>query len=387
MPQTVTSSYVQQSLTPYKWADRVIREDYNVAANQVIPQGGVCAQTTGANTDEVWSVVGSSAVGTFKLIVGNALQQVTTAINPASLTAAAFQSALNAAFQALCPSGPSTGYVTVTGSAWSSGGSGTFTVTFNNGTANTGILSNNPQTLPTVVAPVTSGSVAVTETTKGINNSALVNYNNAVIAAPTTGPTVAGAGSGSSFAAGAYEVAVTYANSLGVETAASYGTEVTLTAGQNISVTSITGLGSYVAKVNVYVDGLRAASVAPSSGATGTISITAPPSASAAAPPSAEFAANNPSYQATDGSQIPVGFAWYAMAAAPNGVITFGASAPSGNEYKPNWYSGNCANSGAFNCANLSVGGAAGVDQNTVNTLGRLLRGSISTGVILAYGP
>ena len=387
MPTGISQNFSQLALNPYKWGERVLREAYDVAANVSIPMGGIVAQLTGANTDDVQTISNTATGGTFTIAVGNTVVSQTPALACTTLTAAQLQAALNAAYAALCPGGPTTGYVTVTTTTPFSSGAGALVVTFNSGTAHTGRLSNNAQTLMVINnGGAIGGSVTVVHTTVGINNGAATNYNNLTITAPSTAPTLAGSGSSGTIGAGSYEIAYTYANSLGVETAVSDGAEVTITIAQSIVVTSITGLGSYVAKVNFYMDGFRVASVTPTSGATGTVTISAPPAAGAPSAPSAEFAANNLPFQATDGSQIPVGAAWYQMTTGPDGQVTFGSALATGNEYKPQWFSTPVAISGYFPCANLFIGGVAGIDQNTATTLGRLFSGSLSTGVTVFYG-
>jgi hypothetical protein len=380
MPTAVTSAYQQASLTPYKWQNRVNLEDYQVGANLVIPQGGIVAAFTGANTDDVQTLSNTATGGTFTLTVGNALTSATAALACTTLTAAQLQTALNAAYAALCPSAGTTGFVTVTGGPFTSGG-GTLTVTYNNGTAKTGPLSSNPQTLMVINnGNATGGSVTIAHTTTGIANGALTNYNGTQVANPTTAPTLTATGAGGTIGAGTYAVTYTKVTAAG-ESLPSYAAVVTLTAAQSIQVTSITGLEASVTKVNFYINNVFALQNTPSNGATGTVTISAFASSAGKAAPTVSTAFVN-----SDGSQSPVGAAWYAMASAPNGAITFGASAPSGNEYRPNLYTGNTAISGYFLCANLVTAGAAGVDQNTVTQLGRLIVPGLTTGVLQIQG-
>lgn len=380
MPTAITSAYSQASLTPYKWQNRVQLEDYQVAANTVIPQGGIVAAFTGASADDVQTLTNTATGGTFTLTVGNALTSTTAALACTTLTAAQLQTALNAAYASLCPGAGTTGFITVTGGPFTSGG-GTLTVTYNNGTAKTGPLSANPQTLMVVNnGNATGGSVTIAHTTVGVNNGAITNYVGTQVANPTTAPTLTATGAGGTIGAGTYAVTYTKVTAAG-ESLPSYPAFVTLTSAQSIQVTSITGLENSVTYINVYINNVFAYQKSVTSNASGTITVSAAPSSAGKSAPLVSTAFVN-----NDGSQIPVGAAWYAMASAPNGAITFGGTSPAGNEYRPNWYTGNTAISGYFSCANLVTAGAAGVDQNTVNTLGRLIVPGLTTGVLVITG-
>ncbi len=381
MPTSLTSQYVQASLTPYKWAQKVLLEDYQVAANAVIVQGGIVAMLTGANTDDVQTLTNTATGGTFQITVGNALTSVTANLTCTTLTAAQLQTALNAAYAALCPGVGTTGFVTVTTTTPFSSGAGALVVTFNNGTAHTGPLSNNPQTLMVINnTAATGGSVTVAHTTTGINSGAITNYINTIVADPTAAPSLTGGGSDGTFDVGAQTVAYTYVTAAGESrTGAEAG--ITLTSTQHIAVATINSIPTGVVSLNFYVNGYLAVNKTVSAGSVTGFNILAPAATTSPIPPKVSTA-----YLNGDGSQVPIGAAWYGMASAPNGVITFGAPTPSGNEYRPNLYTGNAAIAGYFQCANLFIGGVSGVDQNTVSTLGRLTAPSLTTGVLLITG-
>jgi hypothetical protein len=372
MPLGFAETYYQSTVIASQWEQDTRMFDFPVAANQVIPEWGIVAQQTGASTDDVQTLSNTATGGTFLLTVGNALTKATSALACTTLTAAQLQAALNAAFATLCPGGPSTGYVAVTGGPFTAG-AGSLTVTFNSGVANTGLLASNNQTLMVVNnGNATGGSVTVAHTTVGVNQGGLVNYNGAIAAAPVTAPTLTATGTAGTIGAGTYEVAYTLVTGSG-ETTASDGAFVTLTATQSVQVTSITGLPSYVSGVNFYLDGAFVKTVAPTGGATGTVLISAAPSAGAKPVPSL-----NTAYQASDGSQIPVGIAWYAMASGPNGQITYGGSSPTGNSWSYPGFTGNVAVKGWYSAANINSNSVSPLDQNTISTLGRLVNGSLS---------
>lgn len=368
MPTSFTQTYTQTPLTPYKAGAMLLADDYPVAANQVIPPGGVVAQVTAASVTDVQTLTGTASGGTFTIQFGNALSYVTAAL-AYNATAAQVQAALQA-----LPNIDSGG-VTCTGGPL---GSGTVVCTF------AGKLASQPQPLMVINnGNATGGSISVAHTAQGVQQYSIVNYNSALVANPTTAATLsdsATAGTWSTATSSTWEVAYTYVTA-GGESLPSYAATIALaTALHSIGVSSITGIPAGVTAVNFYVNGLFAKQQAVTNNATGAVTITGPAAASAAVPPPAVSTA----YYYGDGSQIPIGVAKYKMATAPNGVITFGLT-PTGNEYQPNNYAGNVFVSGWFSCSTLSVGGAAGVDQNTVNKLGRLTRGSLTTGVLKIY--
>ena len=371
-PTLISSTWSQASLNCYKWNKSVKLDDFPVAANQVIPKGGTVACVTAATATDVQTLTLSTPVGNWFLTFGTALQYNTLATS-GYFSGAASAAVIQAALQALPNIGP--GGCTVTGA------STTRTITF------TGALASQPQPLMVLnTSALASGSITIAHTTQGVQNGSIVNYNGALTTSPTTAPTLTATGSAGTIGAGTFEVSYSFQTAfvdpttgLTGETVNSTGAFVTLTSAQSIQVTSITGIPSYVTAVQFYLAGLLVDSVVPSGGATGTVTISAAPSASAPGPRSV-----NTAYQASDGSAIPIGFAWYAYAAAPNGLITEGNTNPSGNEYGRTVSVGNVAIAGYFPCANINNG--AGPDQNTVNRLGRLYRGSLTTGVIVVTG-
>ena len=375
MPLVLTQTYTQTRLIPYKWPQFWIVEDFPVAGNQVVPQGGTVAVTQATTANDVQTLNASSATsGTFVITIPGAIQ-VNTAAIAWNATAAQIVAALNAAVQSL--NGCASASWTATGGPIN---------TTNVVLTAAGTILNQPLPLLTINnGNLVGGTVTVTHTTQGVQNGAIVNYNGTLVANPTTAATATATGSDGTWVAGDYTVTYTYVGpgskiyGTNGESAPAYETSVTISATNHIAIASITGIPAGVASVNVYVNGLFAKNQAVTSNATGAFTITGPASATGATPPPAVDGL----FVASDGSQIPCGFSIYAMATALTGLITFGGSTPTGNEYQPpNEFSGNVLIGGYVFVQNLVTNGSTGVDQNTVNTLGRLISGGLTSGVL-----
>lgn len=367
MPTKVTNSYTQASLNAYKFADLVRMDDFDVSANEVIALGAVVAQLTGVNANDVQTLTNTATGGTFTLTFGNTVTYTTTALTCTTLTAAQLQTAL----QALPNIGA--GNCTVTGGPFSSG-AGSLVVTFN------GALANNRQTLMVINnGSATGGSVTIAHTTTGNRQGAIVNYNGTLVANPTTAMTLGAAGADGTLAAGTYSLTYTKVTAAG-ESLPNYPATIAISATNHIAVTSITGMEASVTAVNVYINGVFAVQQAVASGATGGFNILAYSSGSGKAAPTVSTA-----YVNSNGSQIPIGAAWYPAASAPNGVITYGPVA-SGNEFQPSLYTVPVALQGYFKTGDLSINGVAGVDATTVAALGKLVRGTLTNGVLVITG-
>ena len=366
MPTTFSDRYSQASLVPYKWEDEVILDDYPVAANQVIALGNTVAVVTAATATDVQTLTNTGTGGTFTVQFGNAQVYTTTPLNCASCTAAQLQAAL----QALPNIG--SGGCTVSGGPFTSGG-GSLVVTF------AGALAGQPQPLLVINnSASTGGTVTVAHTTQGVQNGSLVNYVGTKVANPSAAPVPTVAGADGTLAVGSYSVTYTYVTAAG-ESLPSPAATIAVASTNHIAIASITSIPTGVVSVNVYLDGVFFKNQAVTSGATGGFNILAPASGAALTQPTVSTAFLN-----SDGSQIPIGFAWYAMAADTTGKITQGNSVPSGNPFGNIEYTGNVAIAGAFPCASLN--GGAGIDQVTADRLGRLISGSLATGYFMAVG-
>ena len=232
----------------------------NLPPSVSYPKGTILVMA-GANTNDVQVITigGSPTGGTFTITGTHAgITQVTSAL-AYNATAATVQTAL----QALSIFGPN---VTVSGSA-----GGPYTITFSGGLANTPMIALTAQ-----IAGLTGGSPTVSYThTVGQSSGTFTQYTGTTsVATPTTAPTLTATGSAGTIGAGTYVVQYTYVTQYG-ETQLSPGAPVTLTSAQSIQVTSITGLPTGVTNVNFYVDGDKVLSNTPTSGATGTVTISA----------------------------------------------------------------------------------------------------------------
>ena len=360
MPLQAYDTFSQLELTPAFYPLSVKRMPFAVAAGQQIARGAVVAQVTAASATDVQTLTGTASSGTFTIQVSAGGVSFVTAVLPALATAAQIQAAL----QALPNIGA--GGITCSGGPLATG---TVVCAF------AGSNVNQPQTLMVINGgALVGGSVTIAHTTTGVANGAVVNYNNAVNAAPAAAPTLSAAGSDGTLAVGAYSVAYTLVTGAGESTPSPQGT-IAVASTNHIGIASITGLDASVTAVNFYVNGLFAKQVVVVSNATGAVTIIAPAASSAVAPPTV-----NGAYKAVDGSQIPIGLAFLPMATDPAGRITFGATA-SGNAFGANRYAENVIIGGYFNTADLS-----GLDANAVAKLGRLVTGTTTSGVLVLSG-
>jgi hypothetical protein len=323
----------------------------NYPPNVVIPRGTLLAPVAGGSVNDVQTITlsGSLSGGQFTLAgTRDGLPQTTTGIgfNPTAVQ-------VQAALVALGIFGPN---LTVTGST-----GGPFTVTFNGGLAGTPI-----PTLVGNVGTLTGGTPAVTiaHTTTGQSGGTFAAYAGGPVAQPTVAPTVAGAGSGSSFGAGTYATSYTLVTALG-ETTPSPATFTTITAAQNLSVTSITGLAASVTAVNFYVNGVFAKTVAPSSGATGTVSITGASITAGGTPP----LVNGANAKATAVQRFDI-------ATDASGNITFGAAATGG------FWGETELSAAAWFTGDFATNDLVGLDANAIAGGLKLVSGTISSGIV-----
>ena len=359
MPTTSYDQFTQLELTPAIYEERLAKLVLPVAANQVIPRGGVVAQTTAASATDVQTLTGTATGGTFTITFGNATQYITSAL-PFNATAAQIQAAL----QALPNIGA--GGVVCSGGAL---GTSPVVCTF------AGALANQPQPLFVINnGGATGGSVTVAHTTQGVANGALVNYDGTKVANPTVAPSVSAAGADGTLAVGAYSVTYTYVTAAG-ESLPSPAATIAVASTNHITIASITSVPANVTSVNVYLNGTFYKNQTVTANATGAFNILAPAAGAGLESPNVSTA-----YNYSDGRQIPIGLAILPMAADPSGKITF-ASTPTGNSQGQIRYAAEIAIAGYFNTGDL-----AGLDANVVSILGRLVIGTTSAGILAVTG-
>lgn len=195
-------------------------------------------------------------------------------------------------------------------------------------------------------------------------------YDGTKVANPGAGPTLAESVGAGALGAGTYGVAFSYVNANG-ESLISPVASVTIGANKKIDVTAITPLPAGVASVNWYLTaagGTILQKIANNNGA--AFSINALPSAGAVLPP-----LTSTIIKATDGSGVAKAIAQYDIATDSDGKIFFGTSASS--EFGESHLTAPVFYSGYFNCADLT-----GLDAAAVASLGALVQGDISTGIL-----
>lgn len=245
--------------------------------------------------------------------------------------------------------------VAVTGSA-----GGPWTVTFSVQLAG----------VPIPLMTVSAGSIAHTTTGRSIGT--YVAYDGTKLT-PSTAPTVAGNGSGSSFAAGTYAVSYTYVTAHG-ESTPSPATMVTATAAQNLRVSALTSLSTAITAVNYYVNGVWAKQTVPSSGTAAQTDISGATLTTGQGAPIVNTAYSAPNGA---GTQKPKCILRFDCATDSNGYATFGASSTGGlqgetHKCVPAWFSGD------FKTSELTT-----FDQNALDTWpARLLSGTVSDGIV-----
>jgi hypothetical protein len=286
--------------------DLEILKQINVAPNQTLSFGTIMAQVTAAVNDvQTLTPSGSPATGSITVAVihpasGSTLTFVINAGDNAATVQAAAEVVLGKGNVAVS-GGPLTG--------------GAFTFTFQ------GALAGQPvQAMTIQTNALNQGNVAVTHTTTGASAGTYGKYDSSVNAAPTAGPTVAGNGAGSAFAAGTYACAYTLITA-GGESTPSPETEVTITANQNLRFSAINSLDASVTQVGLYVDGGLVAKVNVSSGTMAQTDVTGSALTANAVPPPR----TNTAYKAAAGLYNAKGILKYDIASDAAGQITSGA--------------------------------------------------------------
>lgn len=349
---TIANRYTHRELAPYFFDADCLELPVELPPSVSYNRGQILTRVTAsANGVQTLAISGSPTGGTFTLSGVNPLtgEAFTTAAIAYNAATSAVQSALNTAL----------GYsaVTVTGSGALPGN--THTITFGSP------MDAMPIQTMTSTSALTGGSspaITITRTVVG-QTAGTFQAVSATGLVPTTAPTVAGNGSGSSFAAGTYLVSYTFVTALG-ESTPSPATAVTATAAQNLRVSAITSLNAAITSVNYYVNGVYAATTAVSSGSAAQTDITgATITVGRSAPEVAR------SYQAHC-------ILRHDCATDAQGNITHGSVAGTGfmgetRRTTPAYFSG------VFDAALLT-----GLSADTIQQLnGRLLYGSTSDGV------
>ena len=354
------NTFTGTKLLPAERPELAVEREVNIGPSLTLAQGKVMAQLTSGQSDvQTLTVTGTPTGGTLTV----------TATNPGGATVTfdlAYNSSASAA-QTAAQAVLGSGNVTVSGGALP----GTPLVfTF------AGSIANQYVPAMTVNASAltggTSPAASFAHTTSGASPGTYVAYDSTVVAAPTTAPTVAGNGSGSSYAAGTYAVAYTLVTAYG-ESIPSPATNVTVTAAQNLRVSAISSLNAAVTAVNYYVNGLWAKQTAVSSGTAAQTDISGASLATGASPPTANTAYTCPNGA---GCHVARGLLAYATATDSSGYVTYG-TASGGDQWGQTRRTASVYVSGLFACQDLS-----GLDAKAVADMGRLQTGTTATGVI-----
>jgi hypothetical protein len=354
-------NYTGKQLIPAYNAEDTIPISQNFVPNLTISQGQVVASIQNATTNDVQTLTINATGGTFTMsMVGVDGNSYTTAALPWNIATGPLVTALTALAES---AGFHLAVPTITGGP---GGTGPLVVT-SGGTA-----ASYPMPLATTTASLTggAGTAVNVHTTTGCTIGKLTAYNGTKIANPTTVPTVADSATAGSFVAlSSYGVAYTYTNALGGETLPSPVVLHTLASGKT-SFTAAPAEGAMptgATGINYYVDGqlcaqATAVTALQISNFTTLAGINAP--------------SVNTAFVATDGSQIPVGIAPANFKTDALGRVVYG-NVPLLAPFITNDLTVPVYVIGFFFTQDL-----VGLDANAVSILGRLVGGTISTGVL-----
>lgn len=219
---------------------------------------------------------------------------------------------------------------------------------------------------------VSSGlTVTIAHTTLGALNGAFTTYNQNLVAAPTTAPTVTNAGTDGTWGVGSWLCCYTFVTPAG-ETAPSEAAVVTTLITGHIAVSSIATIPAGVTSVNFYVNHTLAFNQAVTSNATGAFSVLGPSATLAGIGPPVK----NTASVVNDGSQIPQGILCTDAYADPFGNIWLGQSPQ--QQIAVQALTAEMLLAGYVNTANL-----VGLDANAVSVLGKLKWGTLSSGLLV----
>ena len=337
-------------------------EAVNLAAG-TYSQGQILGQLSAGATNDVQTitVTGTPTGGTFKLSLEFPIGNVqTTAAIAYNASAATVQAALVAL------SNVGSGNVTCTGGALP----GTPVVaTFG------GLLAGRPVPVMTLASNAFTGgsspTATIAHTTTGSTGGQFAAYDGTKLTDPTTAPTVAGNGSGSSFAAGTYAVSYTLLTSLG-ESLPSPATMATATAAQNLRVSAITAPTGCTG-ANYYVNGVWAGTTAASSGSIAQTDLTGATLATGKSAPTASTAFTAPNGA---GTHIALCILATACVVDNSGYVGF-STGSTGGLWGEKALTAPAYYSGSFNVADL-----VGLNATAVSQLaGRFAVGGLSGGV------
>ena len=361
MAQDVAANrFTSTRLIPCERPELAAKREVNIGPSLTLAQGKVMAQlTSGTNDVQTLTVTGTPTGGTLTVTATNPGGALVTFSLDYNSSASAAQTAAQAKL--------GSGNVTVTGGALP-GTALVFTFAGSMGYQYVPAMTVDA----TGLTGGTNPAASFAHTTSGASPATYVAYDSTVLAPPSSGPTVAGNGSGSSFAAGSVAVSYTLVTAYG-ESTPSPATLATLTAGQNARVSAITSLSSAVTKVRYYVNGVLMKETTPSSGTAAQTDIDGAALAVAGPPPKTNTAYTCPNGA---GCHIARGLLVYATATDSAGLVTYGTSS-GGNQWGVDRRTASIYVSGLFACQDLS-----GLDDKAVADMGRLQTGTITAGVI-----
>lgn len=231
-----------------------------------------------------------------------------------------------------------------------------------------GNLAGFPAPLPTIDSTnlTGGGALSISLTTEGRSKDTYDLYSSLKQSDPAAAPSPSGTGSGGGFAAGAYMVQVTYETAEG-ETKGSPVATVALTADQQLRIAAISGLGSNITKVHVYVNGQHVGSITVSGGTV----------------PQTDFTQTS----GTAGKRIPtVNTTGRARAIVPATVTTDARGRPSlADQSGGDHLGGHDPSSHAWFRGLFRTTDLTGLDDDAVAQLGRLVKGTTSDGLLAIF--
>ena len=349
------NTFTCKKLQPFRRPDQAMEEAVNIAPSTTLSMGQVLAEVAASVNDvQTLTVTGTPTGGSM----------VVTATNPVGGQVVTFTVAYNSTnAQAQTAARAVLGNnITVTGGALP-GTALVFTAS--------GAFVGLPMAPMTVnAAGLTGGTnpaASFAHTTQGATAGTFAAYSSAVVAPPAA-PTVAGNGSGSSYAAGTYAVQVTFLTASG-ETTPSPVTNVTVTAAQNLRVSAYSSVASGITGANFYVNGTWEATTAISSGNIPQTDLTGAAIGTGQEPPS-----TNTAYTAASGLQTARGLLAYDVATDSAGMITLGTSS-TGGPFGQKTRNVSMYTKGAF-----WTGDLVGIDAKAISDLGKLVSGTTSAG-------
>lgn len=358
MLDQATNRYTGRYLTPYMDPNNALQDPVNIGPSQVVLMGTPLSQVLAAQNDvQTLTITGAPGGGTFIVNVSIDGSTVSTPAQVYNVTGANLQAAL------LALTNVGAGNLTVTGN-------GPYVITF------LGTLASRPIPLITTTNSFTGGTApntTIAHTTTGQSLGTWTAYSGTTVG-PTAAPTITGAGAGSAFAAGTYGVQITYSTANG-ESTPSPATFVTLTAAQNIHGAAIAGLDASVTNVNYYADGVYIGTVVPAAGTAAAADFSGAALTIGRTPPT-----KNTAFSAANGQSRPTRLNAYDLATDSSGRITYGQSTAGVSPVGP--YGGTDRAAPAFFSGTFRTIDIPGLDQNAVDSLGKLTSGTIADGVL-----